>query len=491
MIALHVPQRDFIQAVAGLAQKGWPGVESGEIDFAQIFALIIPIQVVWGVQNVMPGDGIPFALFAHKPEPSWVAETFLPALHSFLLEAKHPLDLNVIGAQMYFGTDALPSSLFGEVLIESELLPRYCAHLRRTVPGIADVAPTWGDASVDSYQGCMWGTGFFFQICSMAQTISSRDNDRALFTDVCKKFISCGAVDIAIAALRSFSLMQDASAAAPPLAGMATILQIAALGEGCASTMLRHLESNGLAAAELHKVLMDAVRRGDALDLYVGLAPLDVRAAMAIGVIFGREEDEAGANTVPSEVATKMVALLLDILNGKSFASAVNIAEVLLAMSASDANTENLLASGVLDAMELVLTQGEDVLDGRQSWLRYNIAAARQACASVLLNLALSQKTHLQVAGHAGIAEGLQGALADEANLTPKSRKLLSDCLFQVQLATDGAATPRTARASPAGKEKQSHVMISYAWAQQELVLRLRTALGERGYPIWIDVSSD
>ena len=108
-----------------------------------------------------------------------------------------------------------------------------------------------------------------------------------------------------------------------------------ALGEGCASTMLRHLESNGLAAAELHKVLMDAVRRGDALDLYVGLAPLDVRAAMAIGVIFGREEDEAGANTVPSEVATKMVALLLDILNGKSFASAVNIAEVLLAMSAS------------------------------------------------------------------------------------------------------------------------------------------------------------
>ena len=63
---MHLPQRDFIQAVAGLAEKGWPGVESGEIAFAQLFALIIPIQVVWGVQNVMPGDSIPFALFSHK-----------------------------------------------------------------------------------------------------------------------------------------------------------------------------------------------------------------------------------------------------------------------------------------------------------------------------------------------------------------------------------------------------------------------------------------
>jgi hypothetical protein len=162
------------------------------------------------------------------------------------------------------------------------------------------------------------------------QTISGRDNDRELFTDVCKKLIACGAVDLAIAAVRSFPLMKDAAAAPSELAGMATCLQIAALGAGCASAMLRHAAANGVPAAELHRVLMDAVRRGGETPAYVGMAPLEVRAAMAVGVIFGREEDEAGANTVPPEVAEKMAGLLLDILNGKSFASAVNVAEVLL-----------------------------------------------------------------------------------------------------------------------------------------------------------------
>ena len=65
-------QRDFIQAVAGIAEKGWPGVTSGEITFGQLFALVVPIQVLWGVQGVMPGGDVPFALFAHTPPPDWM-----------------------------------------------------------------------------------------------------------------------------------------------------------------------------------------------------------------------------------------------------------------------------------------------------------------------------------------------------------------------------------------------------------------------------------
>jgi hypothetical protein len=51
-------QRDFIQAVAGIAEKGWPGVTSGEVTFGQLFALVVPIQVLWGVQGVMPGGDV-------------------------------------------------------------------------------------------------------------------------------------------------------------------------------------------------------------------------------------------------------------------------------------------------------------------------------------------------------------------------------------------------------------------------------------------------
>jgi hypothetical protein len=61
--------------------------------------------------------------------------------------------------------------------------------------------------------------------------------------------------------------------------------------------------------------------------------------------------------------------------------------------------------------------------------------------------------------------------------------------VFQAKMVTAGqqGVTARRAAAEASIIEKQ-HVMLSYAWAQQETVLRIRAALGRLGHKIWIDV---
>ena len=83
---------------------------------------------------------------------------------------------------------------------------------------------------------------------------------------------------------------------------------------------------------------------------------LDVanKAGMCIGVLFGQEEDEEGANTVPPAVTAGIVREMKSIVDGEASASPINLAEVLSCMSLSDANTDAMVhpsdgGIGVLD----------------------------------------------------------------------------------------------------------------------------------------------
>jgi hypothetical protein len=59
------------------------------------------------------------------------------------------------------------------------------------------------------------------------------------------------------------------------------------------------------------------------------------------------------------------------------------VAQCLLAMSASDANTQNLIAGGLLDVIALALTQSPDAFAERDISTRYDVSSARQSCAAV------------------------------------------------------------------------------------------------------------
>ena len=477
----------YLEEVVAINQKGWPGVTSSDVPAKTLLSFFRPIQALWFTANVGIGKGmLNVALFAYRPPPDWVVQHIVPGWQEAVLSSDNALDFVVMGGLVFVGISKFSGPQFRQAFLNGKFPSKLCTKARQFVPDIGRASAEWGTDAVDPDQICVWTIGVMYQIFTVVQTVSDSDaaasnGGQALFKEVCTEFIDCGVIDILVAAALSFPLQNDATLVSPAISGAITVLQLAAVSEGCATSLLQYIASRGVAAQDIHGTLMDAVRRGAEAPQYFGMGSLDLRAAMAVGVMFGREEDEPGANTVPREVAQKMVSILLDSVNGVSVASPVNAAQVLLAMSASDANTENLLACGVLDALQLVLMQGEECMAERDPWFRYNISAARQACASILLNLSLSQHTRMDVASHAGIASGLHNALSDEQHLTHKSRKLLKDCLFQVQLAAEGT------REQPAKATRHRHTMISYAWAQQDVVLRLVGALRKRGYSIWID----
>ena len=153
--------------------------------------------------------------------------------------------------------------------------------------------------------------------------------------------------------------------------------------------------------------------------------------------------------------------MLFGILNGDNFSSPVGCCEVLLAMSSSDANTENLIKYNVLDALELAFVQGPAEFEGRPVFAKYNIPQCRQACASVMLNLTLSAKSLPAVVAHVRVAASVKHAMGDAENLTTKAKKRLKDVMFQLKISEGDGETPRANR-DTRGCEKKEHLMLSY-----------------------------
>lgn len=247
----------------------------------------------------------------------------------------------------------------------------------------------------------------------------------------------------------------------------------------------------------LHAALMACVQRGENCPIAFQLPSFNVRAraGMCIAVLFGREEDEEGANTVPPDVTVQIVRSMKLIVDGTSATSPVNLADVLGCLSLSDANTDAMVSPpdggiGILDVFTMIFRQGEDIVGSWENLsFRYNISLARESCAVVLLNLALSARTAAAVANHAELLSAIDQALNDTENLTKKGMKLLNGIVFASTSMVTGQQDVTTRRAATtSGGEKRQWLMVSYAWAQQETVLRIRTALGQLGHHVWIDV---
>jgi hypothetical protein len=253
---------------------------------------------------------------------------------------------------------------------------------------------------------------------------------------------------------------------------------------------------------------------------------------MAMAVIYGREEgDEEGDGqqdvTVPTTVIDSLLLMYREMLDGNNPGSPVNMANCLLPLSISDANTAALVNSlaragasavgvsgydrdqpvtagmlepsfspkdgsrpcKILDSIALALSQGKDVVTSRKTWFRYDVAMARESISEVLLNLSLSEKTVDAVEGHTELQSAIKSALADEESLTPKTGRRLNDVLFRLEQRTEAGRKATLERVEAAAASSPlRHIMLSYCWAQQEIVLRIRKELGARDYRIWIDV---
>jgi hypothetical protein len=105
----------------------------------------------------------------------------------------------------------------------------------------------------------------------------------------------------------------------------------------------------------------------------------------------------------------------------------------------------------------------------------------------VLLHLALSDKTVQSVVAHDHVRAGLLHAEADTANLTSKASALVGKVKVRLNM-VDGKGQQEQIERVQAYGASQRHVMISYCWAQQDTVMRIKSSLTDRGYNCWLDV---
>ncbi len=338
--------------------------------------------------------------------------------------------------------------------------------------------------------------------------------------------ISAGVPALCYRMLESFrTLPGGAETAHEDTAAAATILQMLAQPDGeCSQLVLQSIEASGTQPFALQQALLCAIETGQNLVAHAtSNARLELKAAGALAHLFGRQEmdnDSGSASpfgkrvAVPSSVIHDLVALVHGQLAGTKDGNISAQCDALFALSVSDANTAAMADAGVLDTIALALSQGKDIIEARDSFLQYPIPKAREACARVLLNLSLSEKTVCAVSQHTSLHKAIEAAIADADNLTRKAGKLLSDVQFQLKLMADASLAAERVKAAQAQTSVDDrHLMISYdpavpilrcvaivafflpgctyivcryCWAQQDLILRIRKALGERGYKVWL-----
>ena len=352
------------------------------------------------------------------------------------------------------------------------------------------------------------------------QKTSQTNDDPEVMTRFGRAAIRSGLVALLLRVAAAFSKVpaESCSRASGMVALACVPLQMISMGDGCARRIVAGAES----PVALHTTLMAAVEHGGIAARGCNFYKLENYAAMCLCVLFGgQESDDSDSElcTVPRRVLVSLVEQFLAVMKGTNGANPVNMACCMLAASVSDANTAELvgglkkgevetaeeqwsksdsdfiapvaseLEGGLLDGITMALTQGDAELADRQIWFKYDITRTREVCSAILLNLALSVKTVDAVAGHSALLQAVEHALSDGPHLTHRMNKKLQDVQLALEMHSEAGQAAAKDRVQAAAENSGSrHVMLSYAWAQQELVLRLRRELGRRNYSIWIDV---
>jgi ribosome-associated translation inhibitor RaiA len=364
----------------------------------------------------------------------------------------------------------------------------------------------------------------WFQIVSSVQRLGVAERNPKIFNTYAMKCVRAGVPSLCIRSLRALVALNGGRESG---ANMATTfacltLQMLGSGAGCSREILSYSYLGGdrrpwSNQQELRDCLSAAITLGPKTVRAFGFFKLEVYAAMAMAVIYGREEGDDGDITVPTSIVDSLLVMYREMLDGSNPGSPVNMAMCLLSLSISDANAAALVGStartakpktadqqktagvnanavtsatgdkpcDILDSIALVLAQGKDVISARATWFRYDIAMARESTSEVLLHLSLSEKTVDAVEGHTKLQAAIDAALADVEHMTPKLKKKLSDVKFALESRTEVGKKAAMERVTAAAAGPARHVMLSYCWAQQELVVRIRKELGSRKYNIW------
>jgi hypothetical protein len=161
---------------------------------------------------------------------------------------------------------------------------------------------------------------------------------------------------------------------------------------------------------------------------------------------------------------------------------------VLRTMAVSDANKLHMLRySGMVDLLINAFLLGDN--NPRRGQPKAELV--QELSASVMLELALFGPGAKALRAHAGAIDALRELV--DCGMTKESRECAASALFEVdeeQRAKSRKATPvdrDVSDDSMRAAKPPPHVMASYNWDHQDVILRVVGSLQSRGYLVWVD----
>eukprot|EP01052_Picozoa_sp_SAG31_P013520 SAG31_NODE_814_length_11876_cov_16.478984_1_plen_1874_part_00 len=230
----------------------------------------------------------------------------------------------------------------------------------------------------------------------------------------------------------------------------------------------------------LQPSLMDAVEYASCHDAVLIGRSNAAEAARLMVLLVGR--NEGGKTLNSATVNSLMTALKTNLFfegyrSVKPLSSCVAILQQVSTMAISDTNKVLMLESdGAIDTLlaGLLLSSPRRTEEGAD--------ALQEACAALLLSLALFGPWAEALRTHTGAIQALHG-LQNSHLATSASREYAQSTLFELE---GRKALPSTEPLKADNGNKW--IMISYCWDQQSQVKRVHAALVSRSYHVWIDV---
>ena len=235
------------------------------------------------------------------------------------------------------------------------------------------------------------------------------------------------------------------------------------------------------ATARLEEALMWLLEHGgDPIGIAEHKTLTDPRgmAGLCLALLRGREEDAQVA--LPGKVVHQIVAMIDTYYDMGGAAMVLPCVQGLAELSVSDANKEHLKSlPGVIDTLRTCLGIASSSSDP-------NAAQLRTFSCSALAQLSACEVTLPLLLGHP-ILEDLEQI----PSLPESSKDARNDAiavLFAVRQHEKTEAGP-VAASPTTSSEYSGHIMLSYEWSVQPVIIRIRDSLVKRAYQVWLDVS--
>eukprot|EP00041_Stephanoeca_diplocostata_P039050 m.1582816 g.1582816 ORF g.1582816 m.1582816 type:complete len:650 (+) comp25318_c0_seq40:2335-4284(+) len=265
-------------------------------------------------------------------------------------------------------------------------------------------------------------------------------------------------------------------------------------------------------AKDIHRVnlceLVALVVNTDARRHTIVGSHCDAQAAMLLAnLIDGDEDRKLLSPTTPPAAIETILDLLRRVVDGDSTANGVQLLETVEVLSRNEESIAHIIQAGILDIVQSIFDQPASLIKEREFLFQYNVRMASELAAAILVNLTLSTDGLTPVRAHTAVLDAAALVLErPDDEISGLTKTYASGVLQRTRVSSHGddaegvahriqsstTAAPPERRGEGGGtgdKERFAFdVMISYSWANQREVLRIRKALGDRGYRVWIDV---